>query len=324
MQTLKQDDYNLLKSVIELKQSSLQKVLKNYLKQKYKEVYSTLDYIYAKGDIPIALVAHMDTVFENPPSNIYYDREKGVLWSPEGLGADDRAGIFAILKILQSGLKPSVIFLADEEKGCLGAEKFVKDFEKPGQELKYIIELDRHGKCDCVFYDCDNPQFVKYIENFGFIENFGSFSDISVICPTWGIAGVNLSVGYEDEHSYIETLHIAPLLRTISNVKKMLKAKDNKTFEYIPLNRWKYYDNFSEKSEKCKCCGNYAPSYDMIPVFDKEGHTVYFCPDCCVDHVQWCENCGASFESTNSKEILCPDCQQKGVLWKKLKHNSKK
>ena len=99
MQTLKQDDYNLLKSVIELKQSSLQKVLKNYLKQKYKEVYSTLDYIYAKGDIPIALVAHMDTVFENPPSNIYYDREKGVLWSPEGLGADDRAGIFAILKI---------------------------------------------------------------------------------------------------------------------------------------------------------------------------------------------------------------------------------
>ena len=34
-----------------------------------------------------------------------------------------------------------------------------------------MIELDRRGKNDCVFYDCYCPDFIEYVEQFGFEEN---------------------------------------------------------------------------------------------------------------------------------------------------------
>ena len=97
-----------------------------HLRKIYPTVLETKDYICAEGVIPIALVAHMDTVFFKPATTIYYDRQKNTMWSPMGLGADDRAGVFAIIQILQSGLRPHIIFTTDEEKGCLGAEALAK------------------------------------------------------------------------------------------------------------------------------------------------------------------------------------------------------
>ena len=66
-----------------------------------KSVVRTKDFLVAKGSIPVALVAHVDTVFTSPPKEeeIFYDSEKNVMWSEVGLGADDRAGVFSILKI---------------------------------------------------------------------------------------------------------------------------------------------------------------------------------------------------------------------------------
>ena len=96
-------DFKLFESLVKLPQKSLKKVLSSSLRRNYKKVVETPEYIYAVGDIPIALVAHMDTVFKSPPRNIYFDTDKGVIWSPEGLGADDRAGVFAILNILKKG-----------------------------------------------------------------------------------------------------------------------------------------------------------------------------------------------------------------------------
>ena len=52
---------------------------------------------------------------------------------------------------------------------------------QPFADMKYIIQLDRRGTSDCVFYNCANEAFIEYVEKFGFIENFGSFSDISEI-----------------------------------------------------------------------------------------------------------------------------------------------
>ncbi len=340
MQKLTDNDYKLFKSIVSLKQSSLQKTLEAFLNKKYDTVISRKEYLFAKGDIPIALVAHMDTVFQKPPKDIYYDREMGVIWSPEGGCGDDRAGVFAILKVIQSGLRPSVIFTTDEEVGGLGAEKLINDFPEAPTQLNYIIQLDRRGTNDCVFYDCDNPQFVQYVESFGFIENYGSFSDISEICPAWGMAGVNLSIGYEDEHSVSETLHVNPLLKTISKVKSMLQATNIPEFKYIPSvsasywNRYLYkgysWDFEDDEFFKCSKCGNLFEDYEMVPVVGLDGNQKYFCPDCCVAHVNWCVKCGEAFEiKEKSSEKLCPTCRhEKGgnekCITKKSKKNSMK
>ena len=128
MKILKATEVKSIEQFFQLKQENLLKIMDKYLKTKYKKVYSTKEYIFAVGNIPVALVAHLDTVFPTPPTNIFYDRVKNVMWSPDGLGADDRAGIYSIVQLLKRGHRPSIILTTDEEKGALGASAIVRDF----------------------------------------------------------------------------------------------------------------------------------------------------------------------------------------------------
>jgi hypothetical protein len=344
MQIISNDDYTLMEKLVSLSQSGMQKVMSNYLKSKYTNVIATEKYIVAVGDIPVALVAHMDTVFKYPVDNMYYDQRKGVLWSPEGLGADDRAGIFAIIKVLQSGLRPSVILTTDEETGGLGASALAAN-PCPIPNLKYMIQLDRRGTNDCVFYDCYNPDFVDYVEKFGFVERWGTFSDISVLMPAWKICGVNLSVGYEDEHSVSEVLFIKPLYNTIAKVKHMLKDENIPTFAYAELKaNWYNTYNWSkvqtagkdiyDYGAHCAQCKKLFSEYEMYPAKAKNDIVKLYCPDCIVDHVEWCAICGEAYEVDSSPSTYkCADClgkdNEKGkekctTTSKKSKNNSKK
>lgn len=219
----------------------------------------TRQYIMAAGDLPVCLIAHLDTVFDQEKckdKEIYVDTEHQVMWSPQGLGTDDRAGVFAILKLLKMGYKPYIIFTQGEEEGCLGAKALVRRFPKsPWKKLKYILQLDRRGEQDCVFYDCDNPDFTEYVESFGFITDWGSFSDISAIAPAWGIAAANLSVGYWDEHTYCERVALSWLEQTIERVKKMLDVcNEAQKYEYIEIKR-PVFDKTTTATDMCILCG---------------------------------------------------------------------
>lgn len=345
MKTLNQQELRSIEQFFQLKQASLLKALRQYLKNKYDKVISTNDYIIAVGDIPVGLTAHMDTVFKHPPQDIFYDRVKNVMWSPEGLGADDRAGVYSIIQIVKAGFRPTIILTTDEELGCIGAEKLIKDIPDAPTQLKYIIELDRRGSNDCVFYSCNNPDFDEYVESFGFVTNFGSFSDISVICPQWGVAGVNLSIGYYDEHSVSETLYVGQMLSTIEKVKNMLKNAHTATpFEYIEgfaYNKWfsKYtasypgeddewgwdpsygiskedWATFMEPQSKCNQCGKWDYDYNLFPTKGEDGKTIFFCSDCVSQHkhIHWCSECGEPFIDKSlpkGKIYQCKDCRGK-------------
>ena len=223
------------------------------------DIIITRQYIMATGDLPVCLIAHLDTVFDQEKckdKEIYVDTEHQVMWSPQGLGTDDRAGVFAILKLLKMGYKPYIIFTQGEEEGCLGAKALVHRFPKsPWKKLKYILQLDRRGEQDCVFYDCDNPDFTEYVESFGFITDWGSFSDISEIAPAWGLAAANLSVGYWDEHTYCERVALSWLEQTIEKVKKMLDVcNEAQKYEYIEIKR-PLFDKTTIATDICILCG---------------------------------------------------------------------
>ena len=326
MRVLSEKDYRLFERLVSLSQKEMHKAMAQYLKSKYNKVIVKKDYIVAIGDIPIALVAHMDTVFKTPVSDLYYDQRKGVLWSPEGLGADDRAGIFAILKVLQDGLKPSVIFTTDEELGGVGAAALAQE-TCPIPGLKYMIQLDRRGTNDCVFYDCYCPEFIDYVESFGFCERYGSFSDISFLMPEWKICGVNLSVGYEDEHSYTEILNINPLFDTIRKVKQMLQDEDIPEFTYdeITLASSPWWSKENIYGQHCSKCKTLHSEYELFPVKGMDGRVKYYCPDCIVGNVEWCEECNEAFEIEDpSKESKkCKECAE-GLCTKTLKSSSEK
>lgn len=326
MKTFKNTELKTFEQLAALTQSSLKKVLASFLKKHYPKVINTKDYIFAEGDIPVALVAHMDTVFTAPPKEIFYDERHNVMWSPTGLGADDRAGVFAIIQIIRAGLRPHIIFTTDEEMGCIGAS-ILSQIKCPFKDLRYLIQLDRRGSNDCVFYDCDNQEFVNYVEQFGFIWNFGSYTDISELCPAWGIAGVNLSVGYRDEHSVSEVLFVGQLLSTIEKVKRMLgAANEAPCFEYIPKPQSFYYNGkwyttndlygytygYGNDMVKCHNCGKYFLEEETFPAVMLDKTTKFFCPDCLVDRVAWCEQCNSAYEKYSPEAPdsgICPLCK---------------
>ena len=311
MRTFKGSDLKTFEQILQLTQGGLCRVLSNYLRKHYSKVIETKDYIVAEGDIPIALVAHMDTVFQAPPKEIFFDSRLNMMTSPQGLGADDRAGVFAILQIVRSGLRPHIIFTTDEEMGGLGAYELTS-IDCPFKDLRYIIELDRRGADDCVFYNHDGKDFIDYVEHFGFTYSWGSFSDISILCPAWGVAGVNLSVGYRDEHTKGEVLFVGHLYNTIEKVKRMLKVKDIPFFPYISkpcTYDWHIGWGYNEPLA-CTRCKKVFMEEEMFPVVMLDGTTGFFCPECLAE-VAWCYNCDSAYEKYYMEEPdygLCSKC----------------
>lgn len=216
------------------------------------------NYLIAEGDIPIALVAHLDTVHAVEPFQFFYDEKEMVMWSPQGLGADDRAGVILILSILSEGYRPHLIFTTGEEHGGIGANKLVKDYNEVPFDIDFMIELDRCGSEDAVFYNCMNHSFIDYICGFGFAFEEGSFTDICILGRNWNIAAVNLSVGYYNEHTKAEYWDLFEADDTITKVINILRSKNNNTYIYVPATK----DN---RIIRC-CCGKlcYPGEYDQI------------------------------------------------------------
>ena len=105
-----ENQYKVFRRLVSLTQKELKEDVSKTLRKYYQEVEETEDYIYAKGDIDIALLAHLDTVHVTPVEQLFFDKQQSVVWSPEGLGADDRAGVYAIIQIIEKGYRPHIIF----------------------------------------------------------------------------------------------------------------------------------------------------------------------------------------------------------------------
>ena len=210
------------------------------LKEKlYKElddthgVYFEDGFLYREGSIPILLVAHMDTVHKELPKEIVY--ANGTISSPQGIGGDDRCGIYMILEILKKH-DCHVLFTEDEEIGCIGTDKFINSIlaDQLKGKFQYLVELDRKGDKDAVFYECDNPKFEKFITKEFWKTNYGSFTDIVDLSPVLKAASVNFSCGYYKAHSKDEYVVLAEMENNIKEVCALIeRTTPEDTYEYI-------------------------------------------------------------------------------------------
>lgn len=204
-------------------------------------------YLLAIGTVPVLLMAHLDTVHEKLPDPVLIDEELKILTADNGIGGDDRCGIYIIRELVKE-LKCSVLICEQEEIGGVGASKFVKDYESkllPDlSSLSYIIEFDRKGDKDAVFYDCDNPAFTQFIESTKYFKTaYGSFSDISTVAPELGVAAVNLSSGYYCPHTKQEYVDITDVDTIIDEAKRLINSSNfNVQYEYIEVKRKYGYD----------------------------------------------------------------------------------
>lgn len=207
-------------------------------------------YILVKGEAPIMLVAHLDTVHHDRVKTICKSENGNIIMSPQGIGGDDRCGVYALTKVYKNATKkPWLLFTCDEETGGHGADKFVKDYANELlpielDDMKLIVEIDRKGKNDAVYYDCGNTDLEAYITSKGFKTQFGSFSDISLIAPAMGVAAVNLSSGYYNahtQHEYINRKHLENTIATVSIIVAEASHEDFSRYEYVDL----YDDGYS-------------------------------------------------------------------------------
>ena len=231
--------------ICKMTQSEVKTYMKSYLEDHNYDVADKDGFLYAKGAVPVLIVAHMDTVHEEQCKEIVNDN--GKLSSPQGIGGDDRCGVFAIMNIINE-LNCSVLLCEDEENGGKGARKFtqaiyeVKDetgkvtTEKyiDNLDVNYMVEFDRRGNKDAVFYSCDNKDFIDFVEDMTcFKYTYGSFSDISVLMPAAKLSGVNLSSGYYKAHTTDEYVVYDEMMDTIEAAKAMIKEPCDKPFEYV-------------------------------------------------------------------------------------------
>lgn len=130
--------------------------LEEFLKPTQDELFHKLSGMYAgavgvvdsfilvKGEAPIMLVAHLDTVHKEPVRDICTSADGNILMSPQGIGGDDRCGVYALVKSYeQSAIKPYLLFTCDEESGGIGAKTFVKCLEQL-PELKKVETAGRN------------------------------------------------------------------------------------------------------------------------------------------------------------------------------------
>lgn len=237
-------------ALAKLTQEELKVTLENILKTYNYSPINMDGFLYAKGtNVPVLLVAHMDTtptvITETGYQNRvrvqdFYELEQDgehIITSPQGIGGDDRCGVYTILQILrETDYRPSILFVEDEEIGCVGSQKFcATDFLVDDiPDLNFMVQIDRRGSHDLVFYEDENWDFHKWCEKVtGWKEAWGTCSDISYLAPDSGVAAVNISSGYYDEHTVFESVVLEELRGSIEAVKKLLACGSEKKFHYV-------------------------------------------------------------------------------------------
>jgi len=193
---------------------------------------------YKTGNGPtILLNAHLDTV-EAFLENRSFVKEDGIWSSSEGiLGADDRAGVAVFVTLAEylyhnptfSG-KIKFVFTKEEEIGLIGAKK-VDDYFLWGTDAAIVV--DRRGTGDIVtscggyipFCDEAYGEFFEKVAKESGLPGWrctqGGSSDTK-IWAQHGIQSINLSAGYNHEHTDAEYLDIRSCYGTVQLIQAIL------------------------------------------------------------------------------------------------------
>jgi len=211
---------------------------------------------------------------------IKYDRETKIYSLPNDcdnrigcLGADDRAGLWIMLKILNSTKDIFKYFsfgiFFDEEVGGNGSSAYKKDYPSYEKGVKCFIGLDRRGVDDVALYGYDNNDLINIFEKYGYKRASGSFTDASNLSKT--VACVNLSVGYDFEHTTAETQNMVgakatyDILCEIAQLNALHLDIYEATVEDDYYGSWRYDSQHSYADATpylCDCCGSHEPLYD--------------------------------------------------------------
>lgn len=196
------------------------------------------------------LACHLDQVQELHSDDFCVKEEDGTLygWSEknqrrEGLGADDKNGIWVCLRCLEECPHLKVFMAVGEEKGCIGSNHADMSFFA---DSLYVLEPDCKGgeeiHTNLKGIPCASPDFEQAllevnsqlsIVNCQFTITLGKGSDIFVLTLNGiGVSCANIPAGYHLPHKDDEYTVVAELKHTLSFVRHFVTT-EHRRFPHI-------------------------------------------------------------------------------------------
>jgi hypothetical protein len=181
---------------------------------------------------------HLDTAAhkkEKVIHDIFHTKDGDVGIGTTGttiLGADDKAGVVLLMKLIENNIPGLYYFFVGEEVGRVGSSGILRKNEEKFKKYKRCIAFDRRdygsvitkqmGRtcCSDEFVDALIEQFSKvsklifHNDPGGIYTDSATFMDIIPECT-------NLSVGYFSEHSVEEVINMTYLIRLSEAIVKI-------------------------------------------------------------------------------------------------------
>ena len=195
-----------------------------------------------KGEAGIGyptLACHLDQVQKIHSEDFEVRQDGDILygWSEqnqqrEGLGADDKNGIWICLRCLEECPRLKVFMAVGEEKGCIGSNRADMSFFK---DSLYVLEPDCKGGTEIHTnlrgIPCASPEFEKSLqaEQHGYVITEGKGSDIlALTLNNIGVSCANIPAGYYQPHKDDEYTVISELEHSLSYIKLLMVSNDQR------------------------------------------------------------------------------------------------
>lgn len=215
-------------------------------------IHQTEDYIFAVGNTSTLLIAHLDTYYDTYPQTMLSD--KGILWSPEGIGANGRCGVYTALEVtkrMDIGKKPSLLFVTSKstrKKGPKGLYRFMAEFPNRHFKVTHALELNQKGYKEFVVYEPESSAFTQAVaDQTGFVPLQGERPVTNYLGQVWQIPVCSIPMGYKigGGGEYIVKNHLS---NAITQVTALLKSGALQTDLYDLKPRTQ------TKVERCRQC----------------------------------------------------------------------
>lgn len=182
------------------------------------------------------LVAHMDQVQKIHSKDFEVLYAEGILFGysrknkrPEGLGADDKNGLWVCLRCLEKYDHIKLTFFVQEEIGCRGSQKAVMAFY---DDCRFVLQIDRRGENDFItniggWTPLCSKEFVEAVQPalFGYKEENGMMTDVEALKENGlKVSAANISCGYYNPHTDTEFTLWAELNNCLSFVKHIIET----------------------------------------------------------------------------------------------------
>lgn len=238
----------------------IKKYLKGFkeIKNKAGEIIAYSYEIKPKNKNRVLWSCHIDTMHKKDPNtikqNVYVDSFNVAFVddTSDCLGADNGAGVFLLLEMIDARIAGTYIFHRGEEWGCWGSSQIASDHEDYLKGFTHAIAFDRKSTASIITHQsgsraCSDKLGNQLASLFGMnyqLDNTGVYTDTAEythLIPEC----VNVSIGYANEHSNKETLdidHVIALRDKIISIewdKITLKIDRKPEPKY---NRRGYYD----------------------------------------------------------------------------------